>query len=199
MTIEDVKNIQRMINNVLGEGAVEVDGAFGHYTRTQLKRANKMLHTMMNNTSEVSGFKFGDASLKRLEGVHPDIVECVTLALQYSEVDFVIADGLRTQAMQDQLVRMGKSQSRNSYHVWGLAVDLVPYIDGKIRWNDLGGYKKIHDAIKMAEDIMGKNVLDSAMFDLHWSSLIDYPHYQMHPIKGQDARKVYKYNRYKGF
>jgi peptidoglycan LD-endopeptidase CwlK len=71
--------------------------------------------------------------------VHPRIVAVVHRAIQLSPVDFGVHDGLRTVEEQRAYVQSGVSQTMNSMHRkqadgYGHAVDLVPYINGKLRW-----------------------------------------------------------------
>lgn len=47
-------------------------------------------------------YTFSKTSLKRLEGVHPDLVRVATRALELSEVDFGITEGRRTLAKQKE-------------------------------------------------------------------------------------------------
>ena len=82
----------------------------------------------------MSNFTLGANSLKELNGVHPDLVAVVRRALELSAQDFAVHDGIRTPAEQKQLVASGASQTLDSRHLTGHAVDLVPYINGKLRW-----------------------------------------------------------------
>lgn len=79
-------------------------------------------------------FKFGVKSEKELEGVHPHLVRVVRLTLELSPIDFAVHDGLRTLAEQQEYVRTGVSWTLKGRHLSGHAVDLVPYINGKLRW-----------------------------------------------------------------
>lgn len=84
-------------------------------------------------------FALGPKSLAELTGVHPRIVAVVHRAIELSPVDFGVHDGLRTEAEQREYVARGVSQTMNSMHMkqadgYGHAVDLVPYINGKLRW-----------------------------------------------------------------
>ena len=84
-------------------------------------------------------FSLGPGSLKELQGVHPKLVEVVKLAIEYTAVDFSVHDGLRTLDEQRKLVATGASKTLNSMHRaqrdgFGHAVDLVPYVNGKMRW-----------------------------------------------------------------
>lgn len=84
-------------------------------------------------------YRLGSASLKELEGVHPDLIKVVKRAIQITAQDFSVHDGLRTEAEQRRYVATGVSKTMNSMHRtqtdgYGHAVDLVPYINGKLRW-----------------------------------------------------------------
>jgi peptidoglycan L-alanyl-D-glutamate endopeptidase CwlK len=84
-------------------------------------------------------FSFGAKSQAELEGVDPRLVEVATIAIGRSPVDFSCHDGCRTEAEQREYVRTGASQTMDSKHRkqadgLGHAVDLVPYINGKLRW-----------------------------------------------------------------
>ena len=43
-------------------------------------------------------FKLSQRSLDKLEGVHPDMVKCVTSAIEWATVDFGVICGMRTEA-----------------------------------------------------------------------------------------------------
>ena len=55
-------------------------------------------------------------------------------ALQEAPFAFVVTEGLRTLERQKQLVAIGASKTLNSRHLTGHAVDLVPVVNGKLRW-----------------------------------------------------------------
>ena len=84
-------------------------------------------------------YRFGAASLKEMTGVHPGLVRVWNHAISISLVDFAVHDGLRTLAEQTEYVRAGVSTTMNSMHLpqpdgFGHASDLVPYVNGKLRW-----------------------------------------------------------------
>ena len=88
-------------------------------------------------------FYLSQRSKNRLRGVHPDLVAVVRRALQISERDFSVAEGLRSEERQRQLFNAGKSQTMNSRHLTGHAVDLFPYpTNGDV---DADGVLSIHD------------------------------------------------------
>jgi peptidoglycan LD-endopeptidase CwlK len=79
-------------------------------------------------------FYLGRSSEEQLRGVDQRLERIVRRAIARSSVDFTVVDGVRTQAEQDQLVADGASKKRDSFHLTGHAVDLCPYIAGKLRW-----------------------------------------------------------------
>lgn len=94
-------------------------------------------------------YKLGTRSLERLQGVHPDLVAVVKLAIQKTEIDFTVLEGLRTKERQVQLVASGASRTMNSRHLTGHAVDLGAMLNGKVEWS-WPLYDKIAKAMKEA-------------------------------------------------
>lgn len=93
-------------------------------------------------------FRLSKRSLNNLEGVRPELIEVVKIAIQVTRVDFGITEGLRTVQRQRELVASGASQTMNSKHIEGLAVDAVAYIGPRISW-ELSLYDDIADAFKV--------------------------------------------------
>jgi len=84
-------------------------------------------------------YTLGAKSIAELRGVHPDLVKVVNRTIQLTEQDFSVHDGLRTIEEQREYVRRGVSKTMNSMHMnqpdgWGHAFDLVPWINGQLRW-----------------------------------------------------------------
>ncbi len=79
-------------------------------------------------------FRLGAKSEAALVGVDARIVAVVRKAILISEIDFAVHEGLRTLERQKKLVASGASRTLDSYHLTGDAVDLVPYVDGHLRW-----------------------------------------------------------------
>jgi peptidoglycan LD-endopeptidase CwlK len=84
-------------------------------------------------------FIIGAKSRANLSGVHPKLASIVERAIRYTSVDFGVHEGLRTLERQKAYVLSGVSRTLHSKHLvqtdgYGHAVDLVPYIDGQLRW-----------------------------------------------------------------
>ena len=99
-------------------------------------------------------YNLSNRSKNRLKGVRAPLVRVVERAIEITKVDFAVIEGVRTRARQRQLVKQGKSQTMNSKHISGRAVDLAAYVDGKISW-DLKYYDEIADAMKQAAKELG--------------------------------------------
>ena len=87
-------------------------------------------------------------SLNSLKGVHLDLVKVVHEALKESAIDFVVIEGVRSIERQTALVASGASQTMNSRHITGHAVDLAAWV-GEVRW-DMGLYYQIASAAQRA-------------------------------------------------
>lgn len=82
----------------------------------------------------------GSRSRAELRGVHPDLVRTVEKAIEITAQDFAVHCGLRTIEEQRCHVANGTSWTMNSKHLpqadgFGHAVDLVPWVDGKLEWH----------------------------------------------------------------
>lgn len=72
-------------------------------------------------------YELGSRSRRKLEGVHPDLVAVVKRAIEITEQDFTVIEGIRSVERQRELKRLGFSKTLNSRHITGHAVDIVPY------------------------------------------------------------------------
>jgi len=77
-------------------------------------------------------FQLSQRSLDRLKGVDPKLVEVVKRAIEITEVDFGVTEGLRTLERQKELVAKGASHTLKSKHIGGKAVDLVAYVGPRV-------------------------------------------------------------------
>lgn len=118
-------------------------------------------------------------SLDRLKGVHPDLVKVVKRAIEISEYDFMVVEGLRTKETQAEYVKKGVSQTMNSRHIIGQAVDLAPLENGAIDWNNKKGQ---FDAVAKAMLQAAKELNVKITWGGTWKSLVDKPHFQIEGV-----------------
>jgi peptidoglycan L-alanyl-D-glutamate endopeptidase CwlK len=119
-------------------------------------------------------FKFGQRSKDRLKGVHPDLVKVMERAIGCSTIDFSIIEGRRTLAQQKKYLAAGATRTLNSRHLTGHAVDIAPYVGGKIRW-DWPLYHQLAKVVKKAAAELG--------IPIQWGgdrrSFKDGPHWEL--------------------
>ena len=128
-------------------------------------------------------FKLGKRSLSNLEGVHPDLVKVVNRAIELTECDFTITEGLRTKERQAQLLKEKKTTTSNSRHLTGHAVDLAAWVNNTISW-DWKYYYQIADAMKQAASELNISI----DWGGDWKKFKDGPHFELtwskYPTKG---------------
>lgn len=95
-------------------------------------------------------FELSQRSLDRMKGLHPDLVEVVKRAIEYTEVDFTVLQGVRTIEEERENFAKGASQTMNSRHLTGKAVDVGALVDGQYDGNNLALYAKIANAFRQA-------------------------------------------------
>lgn len=144
-----------------------------------------------------STFVFSKLSLSRLVGVSPKIESVVKRALELSEIDFMVVEGVRTK--EQCYINYGKGrtasqcQAKNvpikyaqpnlpkvtwlnnplaSQHVSGKAVDLVPF---PVDWNDLSKFRVIANVMKAA----AKELNIKISWGGDWETSKDYPHFEL--------------------
>lgn len=121
-------------------------------------------------------FTFSERSLNNLKGVHPKLVAVVNRALELSQCDFTVLEGVRSQARQDELWAQGRTkagqivtwvQSAGTHGIhadgYGHAVDLAPY---PIDWNDLDRFDQVSKAIFAAAKELGVKIRWGGNWDM---------------------------------
>ena len=119
-------------------------------------------------------FRFSSRSLRNLEGVHPDLVAVAHRALEITEIDFLVTEGLRTREKQIELVRAGASRTTRSRHLTGHAIDVAAWVAGGVRW-DWPLYEEISRAFKQAAFELKIPIVWGG----DWKSFRDGPHYEL--------------------
>ena len=102
-------------------------------------------------------FRLSNASKRRLEGIDHGLEKVVLKAIEISEMDFGVSCGLRTREQQRALVDRGLSQTMNSKHLTGHAVDVYAWFNGKISWG-ADDFFPIADAFQEASNIVNVNI-----------------------------------------
>lgn len=119
----------------------------------------------------MSGFYLGKKSLSNLIGVYPNLGFLVMEAIKITPVDFTIFDGIRTVEEQQEMVDNLASWTLDSYHLYGLALDVVAWINGRPRF-ELEPNKKVHDTLLQINNAHGLGL--DCLWDLkgmdiyHW-------------------------------
>ncbi len=119
-------------------------------------------------------FKFGKRSQDKLLGVHPDLIAVMDRAIELTEIDFAITEGVRTEERQKALVAAGASTTMKSRHLTGHAVDVAAFVGKELRW-DWPLYGRIAEAVKAAAKEVGVPV----EWGGDWKSFPDGPHFQL--------------------
>lgn len=119
-------------------------------------------------------FSFGSRSLKRMEGVHPELVKVMKAAISCSTIDFTVLEGMRTLATQKKYFAAGATRTMNSRHLTGHAIDIAPVIGGVVRW-DWPLYYDIAKVIKKAAADLEVPI----QWGGDWRSFKDGPHWEL--------------------
>ena len=132
-------------------------------------------------------FRLSQRSLDRLEGVHPEMVAVVERAIQLTEVDFGVTQGVRTLEEQKANVAAGRSQTMRSKHLlqddgFSHAVDVVAYVGPDVSW-ELNLYDDICDAFKQAAEEVGCSI--------KWGAAWSEGDIRSYPGSAEDAMMAY--------
>jgi peptidoglycan L-alanyl-D-glutamate endopeptidase CwlK len=94
-------------------------------------------------------FALSKRSTDNLIGVNPKLDAVVRRAIAITKIDFAVTEGVRSVERQRELVADGASQTMDSKHITGAAVDLVAYLGGRISW-ELNLYDDLAAAMRQA-------------------------------------------------
>lgn len=135
---------------------------------------------------------FGQTSLNSLKGIHPNLVKVMNEAIKNTPIDFTITDGIRTTAQQQKLYAKGRTapgekvtnadgvKNKSNHQLkadgYGHAVDLYPYVNGKIDFADThGNLPKIAVHIKQ----VAANLNIKIGWGGDWKGSWDKPHFEL--------------------
>lgn len=133
-------------------------------------------------------FKLSNRSLSNLKQCHPQLCIVVARAIQISPVDFIVGAGIRSIEEQRENVRKGVSKTMDSKHLPqenGLshAVDLWPWVNGEIPWNELSVFRRVADAMLQAARELDVELRWGGDWDRDGDSsdhdFLDGPHFEL--------------------
>lgn len=135
-------------------------------------------------------YNLSGRSHNNLKNIHPDLVTIMTAGVRYSPIDFSITDGVRTAEQQNLLYQKGRTlpgsivTNCDGYKVlsnhqirsdgFGYAVDLYPFVGGKVRLHDAEGLAVIALHLKSIAKGLG--------IKLYWGGdwkIKDMPHFSL--------------------
>ena len=131
------------------------------------------------------GCKLSMRSKLRLKKVHHDLARVVKrCASDWPEGSrFVITEGMRSLKRQQKLVAAGASQTMNSRHLSGHAVDLAVVVGGQARWD----WPLYHTLGKRMKEAAAEEEV-ALEWGGDWRTLKDGPHFQLprkpYPVLG---------------
>ena len=121
-------------------------------------------------------YSLSQRSISNLRQVHPDLVAVVGRAIQITEQDFIVIEGVRTQERQDELWAQGRTapgpivtwtKDVSSHGLgkdgYGRAVDICPF---PVDWNDLSKFDAIAKAMFAAATEFGVRLRWGADWDM---------------------------------
>ena len=119
-------------------------------------------------------YQLSKHSLGRLTGVHPDLVRVVKRAIEKTDVDFGITEGVRSLERQKACLAAGKSWTLHSRHLTGHAIDVDAFVNGEVRW-EWPLFERIAAAMKNAASELGVPIVWGG----DWLTLKDGCHFEL--------------------
>lgn len=116
--------------------------------------------------------ELSELSVERLRGVKTPLQRVCEEAFKNMPFDIIVLEGMRTLERQKQLVATGKSQTLNSKHLTGDAIDIAPY---PIDWNDTSRFKEMAKVMADASERLKIHIVWGGS----WKTLVDMPHFQL--------------------
>lgn len=118
-----------------------------------------------------------DRSERNLMGVHADLVRVVRKAHEdwtSTGGNFVVTEGVRSMDKQAELYAKGASQTMNSRHLTGHAVDLAVKVGNEVRW-DWPLYFRLGAVMKSC----ARDLKIPIVWGGDWATFRDGPHYEL--------------------
>lgn len=155
------------------ENGLVQDGIIGPATKAALEAVGSVSYVAAPKAAS-GKFQLSERSRERLKGVHPNMVRIVERSMELTDIDFMITEGLRTREQQAKYFKAGRSQTMNSKHLTGHAVDVAVLVDGVLTW-EWKYYEQLSKYFKQAAKELGIKMTWGG----DWKTLRDGPHYQI--------------------
>lgn len=128
----------------------------------------------------MSNVKLGSKSKERLATVKPELQAVAKKAFETVPFDVTVLEGIRTVERQRELFNKGASQTMNSKHITGDAIDLAPY---PIDWNDKSRFNELAKHMLNASSELGIKIRWGGDWNMNgdWKdeSFYDGPHFEL--------------------
>ena len=128
----------------------------------------------------MSNYYLGATSIKRLNGVHPDLRRVVERAITIAKNDFGVTEGKRTIERQKVYFDAGKSKTMDSMHIpkvdgYSHAVDLYcRNSKGQVTWEHKW-FRWVIQAMMTAAILEGVPIKAGGL----WRDFLDSPHFEL--------------------
>ena len=158
--------------------------------------------TLEGDNATKKKYVLSEASIEKMKGVHPKLIELMKKAISDSPYDFKIIQGLRTAAYQNELYQQGRTKpgkivtkldgyNKKSNHQakadgYGHAVDIAVcgYYDGNGNYVKCTTDAEMFDNKKLVEisghvKAVAKEMGMEIVWGGDWKTLYDTPHYEL--------------------
>lgn len=158
--------------------------------------------TLEGDNATKKKYVLSEASIEKMKGVHPKLIELMKKAISDSPYDFKIIQGLRTAAYQNELYQQGRTKpgkivtkldgyNKKSNHQakadgYGHAVDIAVcgYYDGNGNYVKCTTDAEMFDNKKLVEisghvKAVAKEIGMEIVWGGDWKTLYDTPHYEL--------------------
>ena len=130
-------------------------------------------------------YKFGKRSLEKLNTCNKVIKDVMNEAIKTAPFDFTVLEGYRDSRRQLDLYAQGRTKpgkivtwTKKSKHNNNPsdAIDIAPWVNGSIPWNDINKFKQLGDHIK--EIASKKGYKDIWKWGGDFKRTKDFPHHE---------------------
>lgn len=128
-------------------------------------------------------FHLGQTSEANLQGVKPPIVRCVRRAIVLTTQDFGVFEGVRSHARQAILFQRKATRTLHSHHLDGGAVDLLPFVEGRLQWQTPLAYPIVQAMLEASQELA---------IHLRWGGVWDRLLHELDPVRLDREVRAYR-------